>query len=332
MLEGRSALDASPISGESVPLEATPGASVFGGSVNLDGKLLIRISKIGAEMALGRIVALMQTAERAKPPVTRLLERYAGRYMALVLLIAAASWFATGSVAGLLAVLVAACPCALVLAAPATSIAAIAVAARHGILVKGAGFLENLATADAVVFDKTGTLTIGELRVCDVRPEPGIDSADLVQMAATLAAASNHPVSRALAALTPRENFLPITGLRELPGLGVGVAMGATGSDLALASADVVLLSNNLRRLATSIRLSRRCRRTIHGNVALGLGWTAVLIGFASTGLLGVSGALLAAILHNLGTLAVMANAGRLLRFQEEAQPANAQSCGGKRQ
>jgi P-type E1-E2 ATPase len=97
----------------------------------------------------------------------------------------------------------------------------------------------------------------------------------------------------------------------------VGVAMGAQGTDVALASADLVLMTNDLRRLGTCIRLSRRCRRTIHVNVALGLGWTVVVIGAAATGGLGASGALIAAVLHNMGTLAVMANAGRLLKFRE---------------
>ncbi|MBV8095773.1 MAG: HAD-IC family P-type ATPase [Acetobacteraceae bacterium] len=97
----------------------------------------------------------------------------------------------------------------------------------------------------------------------------------------------------------------------------VGVAMGATGSDLAIASADIVLLGNDLGRLATSVRLSRRCRQTIHTNVALGLGWTAMLTGAAALGIFGASGALVAAVLHNVGTFAVIANAGLLLQFQE---------------
>jgi Cd2+/Zn2+-exporting ATPase len=97
----------------------------------------------------------------------------------------------------------------------------------------------------------------------------------------------------------------------------VGIAIGASGADIAAASADLVLMTSDLGRLGSSIRLSRRCRRTIHTNVALGLGWTVLLIGAAASGVLGASGAVLVAVLHNLGTVAVMANAGRLLRFQE---------------
>ena len=97
----------------------------------------------------------------------------------------------------------------------------------------------------------------------------------------------------------------------------VGVAMGAQGTDVALASADLVLMSSDLRRLATAIRLSRRCRRTIHVNVAIGLGWTLALVGLAAAGVLGAEGAIIAALLHNLSTFLGLGNAGRLLLFNE---------------
>jgi Cd2+/Zn2+-exporting ATPase len=461
---GHSSVDTASITGESVPVEVAPGNGVFGGSLNLDGALRVEVTRVGEETTLGRVIAMMQEAERAKPPVTRLLERYAGQYLLLVLLLAAGVWFASGSTAGMLAVLVASCPCALVLAAPATSIAAIAVAGRHGILVKGAALLEDLASVNAVVLDKTGTVTLGELRLVEAEPAPGVPADTLALIAASLGAASNHPVSRALAGLVPPERRLTIEDVREARGRGivarlsgcagphpaaapgslaavgrpelfaglgitcpappahdgplagaalgdkflgwmlladeprpesrqaladlralglrreilltgdrravaervarflgvsevraealpeqklacvldemkagyrpmvvgdgindslalkagaVGVAMGAQATDVALASADLVLMTNDLRRLGTCIRLSRRCRRTIHVNVALGLGWTVVVIGAAATGVLGASGALIAAVLHNMGTLAVMANAGRLLKFRE---------------
>jgi Zn2+/Cd2+-exporting ATPase len=448
---GVASLDTASLTGESVPEDVGPGALVFAGAVNLDGVLTVRIDRAGTATTLGRVIALMRAAERAKPPVSRLLERYAGRYLVLVLLAAAGLWLTTGSTPAMLAVLVASCPCALVLAAPATSVAAIAVAARHGILVKGSAFLEHLALVDSLVLDKTGTVTLGELRLAAVRPEPGVTSETLLAVAATLGAASRHPVSRALAtagtpasvaeavrempglgvtavldgadavlgrpelfgqlaigAPPPPEHDGPVAGvaragrflgwllladeprpeareaLAELRAMGldrqllltgdraavaarigrflgiadvraealpeqkldavlaqtragyrplvvgdgindslalragaVGIAMGAAGTDVALASADLVLMTSDLRRLATAIRLSRRCRRTIHLNVGLGLGWTLAIVALAAAGLLGAEGALIAAVLHNAGTLAVMANAGRLLRFDE---------------
>jgi len=156
-----------------------------------------------------------------KPAVTRLLERYAGRYMIFVLLLTACVWFISGSTVGMLAVLVASCPCALVLAAPATAIAAIAVASRHGILVKGAAFLEQLATVDAVVFDKTGTLTLGQLRLVGTAAQPGISASALIKLAASLGAASSHPVSRALSSQIPESDRLSVSDLKETRGLGI---------------------------------------------------------------------------------------------------------------
>ena len=453
---GKSSVDTASITGKSVPVEVQPGSEVLSGSINVDGHLVVKLTRVGQDSTLGRVIALLQEAENAKPPVTRLLERYAQRYLVLVLLIAAGTWFVTSNTVAMLAVLVASCPCALVLAAPATSIAAIAVASRHGILVKGTGFLENLATVDAVVFDKTGTVTLGQLHLVEARPEPGVDQDELTTLAGNLAAASNHPVSRALVPLA-KDQRLPLDEIKESRGLGVvgqlgqdcvalgraelfnelgikistppshdgpiagvargtkflgwilladeprpeareaitdlrelglrrqllltgdrtsvarrvadflglpsfcaealpaekmtyvldeiaagyrpmvvgdgindslalkvgavGVAMGAHGTDVALASADLVLMTNDLRRLGTCVRLSRRCRRTIYANVSIGLGWTVVIVAAAATGVLGASGAIIAAFLHNISTLIVMGNAGRLLKFQELTPP-----------
>ena len=139
--------------------------TVFGGSINLDGLLRIEVTRTGDESTLGKVIALMQRAERSKPPITRLLERYAGQYLILVLLIAAVTWFTTNNAQAMLAVLVAACPCALAMSAPATAIAGIAVAARHGILIRGSAFLEELADTTSLIIDKTGTLTFGSLRL-----------------------------------------------------------------------------------------------------------------------------------------------------------------------
>ena len=452
VVSGQASLDTAPITGESVPLEARAGVEVFGGAINLDGLLRIEVTRTGNESTLGKVIALMQSAERSKPPITRLLERYAGSYLVLVLLIAAVTWFITQNPQAMLAVLVAACPCALVLSAPATAIAGIAVAARHGILIRSSAFLEELADLSSLVVDKTGTLTFGSLRLESVRAN-GEEHADLQRLAASLGKASSHPVSRALANLVPREQLLPLSAIHERQGLGVvaitdqgeaalgrpelftqlgiavtevpdhdgpiaglaldgqflawllladtlkpeaatalaelrelglgrqllltgdrktvadrlasrvgisdvesqalpedkltrvrgeiasgfrpmvvgdgindslalkagvvGVAMGAGGADIALASADIVLIGSDLRRLGTCVRLSRQCRRTLHVNVIIGLGWTLAIVALAAFGWLGAAGAMIAAILHNLSTLLVLGNAGRLLRFHE---------------
>lgn len=452
VLSGQASLDTASITGESVPVEAGVGMAVFGGAINLDGLLRIEVTRTGDESTLGKVIALMQNAERSKPPITRLLERYAGSYMVLVLLLAAVTWFITNDAQAMLAVLVAACPCALVLSAPATAIAGVAVAARHGILIRSSAFLEELADLTSLVVDKTGTLTYGTLRLQSIN-SPRADHGSVMALAASLGAASSHPVSRALAGLVSAEEVLVLTDIHERQGLGVvaktaqgeaalgrpelfaqlgipttaipehdgpiaglalngeflawllladtvkpearfalselrelglgrqllltgdrqsvaqtlardvglheveaqalpedklnrvlkeidngfrpmvvgdgindslalkagvvGVAMGAGGADIALASADIVLIGSDLRRLGTCVRLSRQCRRTLQVNVIIGLGWTLAIVVFAAFGWLGAAGAMIAALLHNLSTLLVLGNAGRLLRFQE---------------
>jgi len=452
VLSGQASLDTASITGESVPMEAGVGMSVFGGAINLDGLLRIEVTRTGHESTLGKVIALMQNAERSKPPITRLLERYAGSYMVLVLLLAAVTWFITNNAQAMLAVLVAACPCALVLSAPATAIAGVAVAARHGILIRSSAFLEELADLTSLVVDKTGTLTFGTLRLQSI-DSPLEDRSHVLKLAASLGSASSHPVSRALAGLVTQEHFLLLSDIHERQGLGVvamteqgeaalgrpelfaqlgisttavpdhdgpiaglalngeflawllladsvkpeaqfalgelrelglgrqllltgdrhsvaqtlardvgisdveaqalpedklnrvlkeidsgfrpmvvgdgindslalkagvvGVAMGAGGADIALASADIVLIGSDLRRLGTCVRLSRQCRQTLQVNVIIGLGWTLAIVAFAAFGWLGAAGAMIAALLHNLSTLLVLGNAGRLLRFQE---------------
>lgn len=234
---GESNVDLASLTGESVPVEVGEGHQVLAGAINLDGLLQVELTRVGEESTVGRIIALMREAENAKPPVTRLLDRYAGQYMVLVLLIAAGVWLITGNVPAMLAVLVASCPCALVLAAPSTAVAAIAVAARHGILIKGSGFLEHLADVSSVVFDKTGTITTGDLRLAEVRPAPGVDATLLKRLGASLGAASNHPLSRAAAASVPREQRAPIEEPRELGGFGV--TGGYEGAVAALGRVDL---------------------------------------------------------------------------------------------
>jgi Zn2+/Cd2+-exporting ATPase len=218
---GASSLDLASLTGESVPVEVHEGDTALAGAMNIDGLLHVELTRVGENTTLGRIIALMREAENAKPPVTRLLDRYAGQYMALVLLVAAGVWLITGNVPAMLAVLVASCPCALVLAAPATAVAAIAVAARHGILIKGSAFLEHLADVTAVVFDKTGTITTGDLHLAEVITAPGVDPEHLRRMAASLGATSNHPLSRAAVAEVPKAQRYLIDQAREMGGFGV---------------------------------------------------------------------------------------------------------------
>ena len=218
---GDSSLDMASLTGESVPVDVHQDDSVLAGSMNIDGLLHIKLTRVGEHTTLGRIINLMRDAENAKPPVTRLLDKYAGQYMVMVLLVAAGTWFATGNLPAMLAVLVASCPCALVLAAPSTAVAAIVVAARHGILIKGSSFLEKLADVTSVIFDKTGTVTRGELHLSEIDPVDGADPEFVRRLAGSLGAASNHPLSRAVAATVPEEDRVHLDSARELGGFGV---------------------------------------------------------------------------------------------------------------
>ena len=235
--KGESSLDMASLTGEPVPIDVHAGDAALAGSMNIDGLLHIELTRVGEDTTLGRIIALMRDAEEAKPPVTRLLDRYSNQYMILVILVAAGTWFVTNNVPSALAVLVASCPCALVLAVPATSIAAIVVAARHGILIKGSAFLEHLADVTSVVFDKTGTLTTGELHLAEARPAPGVDEALMRRLAAGLGATSNHPLSSADATAYAADERLDVDNTREAGGFGV---VGTyQGQEAALGRADL---------------------------------------------------------------------------------------------
>jgi Cd2+/Zn2+-exporting ATPase len=234
---GRSSFDLASLTGESMPVEVGEGDVALAGALNIDGLIRVELTRVGTDTTLGRIIGMMREAENAKPPVTRLLDKYAGQYMILVLLVAAGTWFVTGNVPAMLAVLVASCPCALVLAAPATAVAAIAVAARHGILIKSSAFLEQLADVTEVVFDKTGTITTGDLKL--LRPLPvGDAAADRLRiLGGSLGAASNHPLSRAAAAAVPPAQRVALESVREMGGFGVtgtehGVAVALGRADL----------------------------------------------------------------------------------------------------
>jgi P-type E1-E2 ATPase len=146
-----------------------------------------------------------------------------GGYLAPVLLIAAIVWFGSANASAMLAVIVAACPCALVLAAPSTAIAGIAVGARHGVLFRNVAFLDRIADIDSLIIDKTGTHTHGELRVSGLVVQSGVDEVQAVALAARLGEGSAHPVSRALTryAALPQRDLAPFAVTRELRGLGV---------------------------------------------------------------------------------------------------------------
>lgn len=448
VLSGESNIDQKSLTGEPQPAEVKPGDSVYAGTVNLDGQLMVEVKKEHEDTTFSRILQLLEESEHISVPESRIIDRFLAYYIPFVLAVAAAVALITSDVSQAVAILVVSCPCGQMLVSSAPMIAALSAATKRGILIKNSKFIEELTEIDTVVFDKTGTVTKGELSLTQVIPCQGVEERELLDKAALLASASNHPVSRAVIQAvgephqheltvheisgggmecqtpegilrfgrmewlresgvaiaedfaadamgsvsylswderllgclcfndTVRENAAGVvqslralgvektvilTGDREAPAqqigaqLGVdevyarllpqdkmeklraiaqgehnvlavgdgindalalreatvGIAMGAMGSDLAIESADIALMNNNLDNIPFAIDLARRTRRTVYENLVLSIGISAVMIALSA---LGVVNALTGSLLHNLGAFAVLLNSSRILR------------------
>lgn len=466
VISGESTVNQANITGESMPVDKTEGAEVFNGTVNLSGALDIRVTKAGAETTLGRVQSLILQAEGTRIPLMRLIDQYAAWYTPTILMLAGLVLFFKGGKEGMdrgIAMLVVACPCALVLATPTAMVAALSCAARLGILVKNVVTLEAVRNLTAVMFDKTGTLTTGELSVTQMKPAPGVDPTDLLRTAASADQMSRHPTAKALMAVAHKarlrlqgiEKFEEVSGkgvscfidgqqvlvgrrtwladrgvdlslleqaeyrepegisvlcvargnkligwvgmedrtreearaaidqLRELgvrtvimvtgdkwsvakrvssemgctdvhaevlparkleivdslkerghrvavigdgvndaPALAAGdfgIAMGAAGSDVAIHSASIALMNNDLRRIPFLIRLSKATTRVIWQNLLFGILFIVILLVCGATGHLS---AMVAALLHMVASAVVIFNSARLVRFGEDVEAA----------
>jgi len=226
ILDGRAAVDQSAITGESLHEDVGPGSPVFAGTAVLDGLLRIQVRGTGADTVLGRVVQLLAEVELASVPLLRLFERRAGVWLPLVLTLAASTLFFTENLSRAIAVLVVATPTALVVAGPASVVAAMTVATRLRILIKSVDFLERASDVDTLILDKTGTVTVGAPTVTGIQPAEGETEMTLLTVAVACGFGSLHPVSRAVVAegLTRGIVGTPASELQERPGLGV-VAM-----------------------------------------------------------------------------------------------------------
>ena len=463
IISGQGSINQANITGESLPVDKAPGDSVFAGTINLTGALEVRVSKAGEDTTLGRVRDLILAAEKTKLPFMRIVDQYIGYYTPLVLIIAALVWSFTHDLDRVIAVLIGACPCAFILATPSAMVAAIAAAARLGILVKNIADLEAAARITAFVFDKTGTLTSGKLVVSRLNPLGTITPAELLRVAASAERFSNHPTAKALVQLAG-EAGVPLSdvsdfketagrgitasfegrkvvvgraawlrdqgisgdfmksvdleetagfsllfigvqnecvgwvglqdqvrpeaaealaelrevgilrmamvsgdrkpvaervakeigltevvaeclpqdkvefvkackakgyrvavigdGVNDAPALAAGdisIAMGAAGSEVAIHSATIALMNNDLRRLPFLVRISRMARSIINQNFLFGIAFVVVVL---TAGALGYLTPIMAAVLHNVGALIVVFNSARLVRQGEDLAPA----------
>ncbi|RGC68126.1 Copper-exporting P-type ATPase A [Micromonospora sp. MW-13] len=228
--EGTSAVDASMLTGESVPVEVGPGDTVVGATVNAGGRLVVAATRVGGDTQLAQMARLVEQAQTGKAAVQRLADRISGVFVPIVIALAAGTlgwWLGSGAgptaaFTAAVAVLIIACPCALGLATPTALLVGTGRGAQLGILIKGPEVLESTRQVDTVVLDKTGTVTTGRMALVDVLPAAGGDAAELLRLAGALEAASEHPIARAVAAGAADAGPLaPVTGFANVEGLGV---------------------------------------------------------------------------------------------------------------
>jgi Cu+-exporting ATPase len=272
VVAGASAVDASLLTGESLPVEVGPGDAVTGATVNAGGRLEVRATRVGADTALSRIARLVTEAQSGKAPVQRLADRVSAVFVPAVIALALATlgaWLAAGGGAAsafeaAVAVLIIACPCALGLATPTALLVGTGRGAQLGIIIRGPEVLESTRRADTIVLDKTGTVTTGEMALVDVALAEGVDRREALRLAGALEDASEHPIARAIASAARGEvGDLPVPeGFANREGLGVeGVVDGravAVGRPALLAGRGVALGA----RLAAAGERARAAGRT----------------------------------------------------------------------
>jgi Cu+-exporting ATPase len=233
VLEGRSALDESMVTGESMPVTKEVGAHVIGGTLNASGSFVMRAEKVGRDTLLSQIVQMVAAAQRSRAPIQRLADQVSGWFVPAVIavaLIAFASWatfgpeprFAFGLVAAV-SVLIIACPCALGLATPMSIMVGVGRGAQAGVLIKNAEALERMEKIDTLVVDKTGTLTEGKPKVVAVVPLAGFDETQVLQLAASVERGSEHPLAAAIVAAAQERKLelSPVRGFDAPAGKGV---------------------------------------------------------------------------------------------------------------
>ncbi len=282
--EGTSAVDASMLTGESVPVEVGVGDTVAGATVNAGGRLLVRATRVGSDTQLAQMARLVENAQNGKAEAQRLADRISGVFVPIVIVLAVSTLgFWVGSGNGLpvaftaaVAVLIIACPCALGLATPTALMVGTGRGAQLGILIEGPEVLETTRRVDTIVLDKTGTITTGEMSLVDVVAADGESTADVLRYAGALEDASEHPIGRAIAEAARREydSLALVEDFANLEGLGVrGVVTGGQdGSRHAVLVGRPRLLKESSQHLAPDLERAFTDAQT-RGGTAVAVGW-----------------------------------------------------------
>ncbi len=268
VLEGRSAIDESMITGEPLPVEKTEGDNLTGGTLNKNGSLIMRAEKVGAETTLSRIVELVAKAQRSRAPIQGLADRVSFYFVPAVVLVAVIAFIAWAlfgpapslifAIVSAVSVLIIACPCALGLATPMSIMTATGRGAHAGVLIKDAEALERFASVDTLIVDKTGTLTEGRPRLTDVVAAEGVDDGELLSLAAALEKGSEHPLAEAIVEgaaarglkIAAAEDFEAVTGKGvsgTVSGRKVALGNAAMMADLGISAATLAARTETMQ-------------------------------------------------------------------------------------
>ncbi|MFF3111384.1 heavy metal translocating P-type ATPase [Kitasatospora sp. NPDC057904] len=277
VVEGASAVDASMLTGESVPVEVAAGDAVTGATVNAGGQLVVEATRVGADTQLSRMAKLVEDAQNGKAAAQRLADRISAVFVPVVITLAIATlgyWLGTGegwtaAFTAAVAVLIIACPCALGLATPTALLVGTGRGAQLGVLIKGPEVLESTRKVDTVVLDKTGTVTTGRMTLLAVHTAEGVTEAEALRLAGALEHASEHPIARAIATAAAKAGDLPpVEGFENVPGLGVqGVVDGH-----AVVAGREALLNEWAQYLPEGLAAAKRTAEAA-GRTAIAVGW-----------------------------------------------------------
>ncbi|WP_205324584.1 cation-translocating P-type ATPase [Glycomyces sp. YM15] len=277
IVTGTSAVDASMLTGESVPVEVGVGDAVTGATVNAGGRLVVRATAIGGDTQLAHMARLVEDAQSGKAEVQRLADRVAGIFVPIVIAIAIATlgfWLGSGfpnsaAFTAAVAVLIIACPCALGLATPTALLVGTGRGAQMGVLIKGPEILESTRRADTIVLDKTGTVTSGKMTLVEVVPETGVERGELLRLAGALEHASEHPVAQAIAKAAAAAGALPeVEDFKNIEGKGV---QGVVDGHLAVVGRESLLADWTLELSAELAEA--KASAEAEGKTAVAVGW-----------------------------------------------------------